>query len=315
MPISPTDKKRLWGLSRNRCAICGRQLVEPGGANQANIIIGEECHIVAKEVDGPRGDSPLSVQERDSFDNILLLCPSDHTKIDKDVISYTVERLKSIKNQHENFSRYEKSEYHLYFINKWENLCHIRLWSELTSNFFYSTQYAMRNSHLEGFRNFNLYVRSLPFPYFEIESIDGAFLSFNQIMCDFHNIFMEHSAQYREEFQYYRKFYKDFDYPKSDEVFKVYDFNTTILSNLLAELTKCGNLIIDRVSAEIIPSYNMNGYMMLDNSGVAMNGPSNDHYVQFYPEHIAAQISPYPGIEAFKATYSNRGYHFVPLEQ
>lgn len=99
-PSGPTIKtiKRLFALSRNRCAYpkCVVQLVH--GAT----IIGEVCHIRGKKEGSPRFDSKQSEEERHSFDNLLLLCSLHHTIVDADIAAYTVERLRSMKREHEN---------------------------------------------------------------------------------------------------------------------------------------------------------------------------------------------------------------------
>ena len=59
------------------------------------------AHIVARTPDGPRGKEPFRGTDRDSFENLLLLCPAHHTIIDRQPQTYTVEVLTQMKNQHE----------------------------------------------------------------------------------------------------------------------------------------------------------------------------------------------------------------------
>ena len=62
------------------------------------VVLGEECHIVSPRPGGPRyrtHDSPPA------YDNLILLCPSDHETVDKQPRHYTEERLREIKRQHE----------------------------------------------------------------------------------------------------------------------------------------------------------------------------------------------------------------------
>jgi hypothetical protein len=65
------------------------------------LIIGEQAHIVAESPAGPRGDSTLSIIERNSYSNLILLCPNDHLIIDSNPEFYTVERLHAMKRDHE----------------------------------------------------------------------------------------------------------------------------------------------------------------------------------------------------------------------
>ena len=91
------DVKRLWGKSGDRCAICRGELTDSRWFGT----LGEMCHIVARSSDGPRGLSTLSAEDRDRYANLILLCPTDHTDIDKNHANWTVEVLRQKKDEHE----------------------------------------------------------------------------------------------------------------------------------------------------------------------------------------------------------------------
>jgi hypothetical protein len=102
MSISPTDRKLLWGKAGNRCAVptCRRVLVAEPTETDPEAVIGEEAHIVARSEDGPRGGLiPRHLLDR--YDNLVLLCPSCHTMIDKQSESWTRGRLLDVREQHE----------------------------------------------------------------------------------------------------------------------------------------------------------------------------------------------------------------------
>lgn len=101
MPTSQTDIKLLWDRSANRCAICHCELSQDKARVSGSFPLGEQAHIVAKTEDGPRGRSVLSPDERESYHNLLLLCPNHHTEADKNVEDYPAERLHFIKSKHE----------------------------------------------------------------------------------------------------------------------------------------------------------------------------------------------------------------------
>jgi hypothetical protein len=105
MAISDKTRKILWGRSGNRCAICRRELVMDVNDLDDESVIGDECHIVAREPNGPRGDSPLSLRERNRYENFILLCKVHHKLIDDQPNTFTVERLKDIKRRHETWVR------------------------------------------------------------------------------------------------------------------------------------------------------------------------------------------------------------------
>lgn len=63
--------------------------------------MGEISHIKASQPGGPRHDQSQTDEQRNGFDNLLLLCPTHHKVVDDDPESYTVERLVKMKMQHE----------------------------------------------------------------------------------------------------------------------------------------------------------------------------------------------------------------------
>jgi hypothetical protein len=105
MAITNKTHKILWARSGNRCAICRCELVNESTICDGNAIIGEECHIVAHELNGPRGNSSLSNNERDKPANLILLCRNHHKEIDDQPNTFTVEYLKKIKAEHEAWVR------------------------------------------------------------------------------------------------------------------------------------------------------------------------------------------------------------------
>jgi len=103
MTILQSHIKILWGRAASRCAFpdCKIQLTQDSQSTSKSFSIGEQAHIVAKESNHLRGDSILTPDERDSYDNLILLCPSHHTIIDKNPQDYPVEKLHSLKTDHE----------------------------------------------------------------------------------------------------------------------------------------------------------------------------------------------------------------------
>lgn len=99
MSISDKVRKDLWAKSGNRCAICHKELFSCIDKDDFNI--GEECHIVSSQPNGPRHIDNYG--DYDSFDNIILLCRNHHKEIDDpaNITLYSVDKLIEIKKQHE----------------------------------------------------------------------------------------------------------------------------------------------------------------------------------------------------------------------
>ncbi len=90
--------KRLFAHSGNQCACpdCTLPIFEDNG-----VLTGECCHIEAASEGGPRYNSNMSDEERNGYDNLVLLCSRHHTIIDACPEEYTVEKLLNIKREHE----------------------------------------------------------------------------------------------------------------------------------------------------------------------------------------------------------------------
>lgn len=90
--------KRLYALSGNQCAFpgCTNVLVNKDNASNSHI-----CHIEAANESGPRFNPVLTVEQRNEYENLILLCPAHHTVVDSDPEKYTVGQLVEMKRSHE----------------------------------------------------------------------------------------------------------------------------------------------------------------------------------------------------------------------
>jgi hypothetical protein len=99
--ISDKSRKILWGRSGNRCAICKQELIVNPTPKDPDSVVGEECHIVSGEPNGPRYDSAFPERELDSDQNLILLCRIHHKMVDDQTETYTAEVLRQMKADHE----------------------------------------------------------------------------------------------------------------------------------------------------------------------------------------------------------------------
>jgi len=98
MSITSKTRKILWARSGNKCAICKKDLIAKNRLK--NTIVGEECHIISKKDDGPRGNSKADIKH-DEYDNLILLCLEHHKMIDENENDFPIDKLKKIKKRHE----------------------------------------------------------------------------------------------------------------------------------------------------------------------------------------------------------------------
>jgi hypothetical protein len=100
MAISEVDVKRLWGKAAGRCSFpaCNVDCL-PFLDLDAPTVVGEMAHVIAQSSGGPRGGAAAGA---DAYANLILLCPTHHTLVDKAPDGkYTVEMLLEWKADHE----------------------------------------------------------------------------------------------------------------------------------------------------------------------------------------------------------------------
>jgi hypothetical protein len=89
--------KRLYALSGNQCAFpeCQQPLVVN------DVQVGEMCHIKGAKPGAARYDLMQTEHERNAFENLIVLCATHHTLVDKDPNTYKVKDLREMKFVHE----------------------------------------------------------------------------------------------------------------------------------------------------------------------------------------------------------------------
>ncbi|MFD6495735.1 HNH endonuclease [Streptomyces sp. NPDC060188] len=95
--LSTDQDRQLFAESAGTCLLCATTLFPKNPKSTRSIAIAERAHIVAHSDEGPRADSATSVDFRSSPENIILLCPSCHTKVDKSPEDYPADHLKKVK--------------------------------------------------------------------------------------------------------------------------------------------------------------------------------------------------------------------------
>jgi hypothetical protein len=62
--------------------ICRSQIVEEATRSDAESVVGDECHIVSGQSQGPRYDASFPAARLDEPDNLILLCRVHHKMVD-----------------------------------------------------------------------------------------------------------------------------------------------------------------------------------------------------------------------------------------
>jgi hypothetical protein len=106
MAIGQKAAKLLWASAAGHCSLCRGKLYFLD-ADEGQYTIGEMAHIKGDKPGANRHDAKQSDAERDSYSNLILLCPTHHTEIDKpeNEKAYPVEALHELKSAHEAWVR------------------------------------------------------------------------------------------------------------------------------------------------------------------------------------------------------------------
>jgi hypothetical protein len=117
MAITQKSTKILWGNAAARCSFtdCQCRLCTQDAGAGAPYTLGEMAHICGEKPGANRHDPSQTLEERDGYDNLILLCPNHHTLIDKpeNEKRYSVAELQRMKSEHEKFvsERLEPQEF------------------------------------------------------------------------------------------------------------------------------------------------------------------------------------------------------------
>jgi len=99
--FSPKIKETLARRAGYRCSICKEPTVGPHSNPDKAAFLGEASHIHSAAPNGPRANNCLSPEERASASNGIHLCKKHARLVDVDEEQYTAEKLRQIKNNHE----------------------------------------------------------------------------------------------------------------------------------------------------------------------------------------------------------------------
>ncbi|QIE57560.1 HNH endonuclease [Pikeienuella piscinae] len=105
MAITQKSVKILWSASGGRCAFpgCWERLCYHEAEEAAPFTLGEMAHICGDKPGANRHDAGQTAMQRDDYQNLILLCPTHHTLIDRkeNEAVYAVEALHAMKADHE----------------------------------------------------------------------------------------------------------------------------------------------------------------------------------------------------------------------
>jgi hypothetical protein len=265
MSVGLPDIKLLWGRAGGLCSMCKIKLSEDKQTSNEAFPFGEQAHIVAEEDNGPRGKSLLTKEQRNSYPNLILLCPNHHTMIDKAPEEYPLELLHQIKSEHELWfektrtsaaDKLKQAQDYIYseIINAAAKLCMFEEWEVWTSHAL-STVPKWQREWIENVETFRQRIIRTVWPG-KIPELEEALetLSINLAMAV--KTFSKHSESgadgWVNEVRFYR-FAQEHD--EYERLGKEYDEWLDEQYEFLFEATKCANWVADVVRNSLNPMF------------------------------------------------------------
>jgi hypothetical protein len=268
MSIKEKDIKLLWGRAASRCSFeeCRIKLSQDQKTVTRSFPIGEQAHIVGKEVGSARSDSVLSMDERESYHNLILLCAHHHTLIDKNPIDYPIEKLHMMKAQHEYWVESTLSEsrdleaeaadiIYAHFIDLAVEDCSFRIWEQWMSA-LYSPSHRIKEYTYDKALNFTLKMYKAVWPG-NLPELEAAMKLFSTTMNTMLNFYMK-NAESREDY-----YVEDWAWKRNqwhtEEVFRELankrDRWDKYLDELVIEVAKAANWLAELVRRDVNPLF------------------------------------------------------------
>ena len=298
-----------------KCAMCQTVLSEEhelGGA----VIIGEEAHIIAQKQDGPRGDSPLTEAERDRYSNLILLCPTDHARIDKLPGDYPPDMLYSIKAKHEaavtasaTFDRNKQlvDENWARLLDQLNDIVQWQSWPSNVAPFFDPNSPWVRKAFVDRLKRASEWIYGRIWPEGH-ENLRSAIEAFGLLLADWMCKFEEHSESPGPDSHGVttERFYKigNYDPDRYHRLIEEYQDHVALLEDLALEATRYGNYIASLIRDEVDPSFRFDEGLLLITaaSGILQ-------YQLLKPEFKPSDFNngePYIDLETFERERSSR---------
>jgi hypothetical protein len=316
--------KMLWGRSGNICAFpgCKKVLVEDETESDDPSVIGEEAHIVAQKENGRRGKSDLPLDQRDKYDNLILLCSIHHKIVDDQELEYSVEKLHKFKADHERWvkenlsidtQKQKDDELYASYIDKFVHFTDLHNWNNWTSWILGASEIFPKQFELLKALPDYIVSRIWPNRYPELES---ALINFKKVVNDLMKVYYEYPEERRHGYAI-KKFYKDYNYrriTRDGEEYNAeqehlavekYYYHVALFEDLILELTRAANYVCDKVRASIFESFRIEEGALLVTRGDLMSSQT------FRVEYRGAERTqmPYSGLRQFMEQRVSRDIH------
>lgn len=321
MGVSIKTHKMLWGRSGNRCAFpdckVGELVMDVSETDDASVV-GEEAHIVAREIGGPRGTDPMPADQRDKYKNLILMCSLHHKLIDDHPGVYTIEILHEYKKNHEQWVKanlsvdkikQQEDEAYASYVDEFLKLANIDNYTAWTSSLIAGDLPRMLKDTYESLRQLVTYIVSRIW-HKRYPELEDAMINFKNVLNDLLNVFDEHSSKHGEDGLITRKFYhiQEWNPELYNSLHKRYMYHVHLITDLTLELTRAGNYLLDTVREFLIPGFRLHKGVLLVEIGPFMDLSWKTYRPEYRGEERTSR--PYPGLRKFMEIRVERDFHW-----
>ena len=304
MPLSVLTRKALWGRAGNRCAFpqCRRELNQQSGNLAEGVVIGEEAHIVAREEEGPRGKSPLTTDERDRYENLILLCSPDHKIIDTDVAAHPVESLHKLKEEHEAWVRATLDtsdqaimEQYAEILERWTELARLNRWEDLTDGLANAKGPGMPMWGWQALEDTQNWLRGVVWPG-HAPDLDRALINFQCVVDDFMKVVADGQPHAQNRGRWLKLAAPRHPYTEAE--WERFVATRDLVIDLILEATRAANYVCDIARAQV------DSVFRLTDGRLGVTFMSDWRRFPIYEDGDLADL--YPGLRRFKDMRAHR---------
>ncbi|MEV8406744.1 HNH endonuclease signature motif containing protein [Streptomyces niveus] len=333
MSINVLSRKLLWGRAGNRCAFstCSQKLTADLGTEESEVlatvgvVMGEEAHIRSARPEGPRYDAGYDDGKLDTYENLLLLCPTHHTLIDKNSgTGFSVAKLEEMKASHEQLvteslgadeeSQRELSERMAALLLVWEQKMQLDQWESVTARLNQPIPILDDVSYSQMIEA-GAWLLKMRWPN-RFPRTEQAFRNLHHVMADLLNQLQKCMEPENEFFWRLRRDYKNIGWDPDvyKTLFVEFQAERFFLYVLVIEATKAINWVIAEAASEVDRFYRFDQGLILmrDGDGVFKTWMLR---LEYEPAELVGEApAPHPGKDAIvdflKEGISGNAHHF-----
>ncbi|MDB5292195.1 MAG: hypothetical protein JWL69_3436 [Phycisphaerales bacterium] len=318
MAVSTKTRILIWSRAANRCCICRSALFMNDVSTDNPSLVGDIAHIVAESPDGPRGDSPLTADQRDLYANLILLSKAHHKLVDDNHNAFAVAKLQEIKAAHEHWvcealqgfdaAKQRSIEIYANYIQEWGERAALDRWEGWTSYLLGSGQPQLAKEDTVRIAALQDWLFNRVWPD-HFPSLRTAFENFRRVLSDLHQVFLDGVDDHDRDRLYTAKRYHrartDEDRARAERMFS---FQVDLVFDLTLELTRAANYVCDRVRELLDPNFRMLEGVVIATSGPYMIFNWKKHRAE-YRDGERTEM-PYAGLREFMVVRKDRDYHW-----